>query len=180
MARALDMLDAALNSPANQSAQAQQGTQPAQQPPQQGQPGQPAQSQPGNQPSPQGQPATSPSPSQSQQAMSLAQQAMQQAAQAAQQAMAQSRSQEVSPAPNSMKAQGDQQAKSMVGAKAQGDDAGYGATGDAKGLKQGEWGKLPKQMAEQLNRGQNEAVAAEYRNQVETYYRVIAEKAKAK
>ena len=177
MARALDMLDSALNSPANQSDQAQQGTQPGQQASQQ--PGQPGQPQPGNQPSPQGQPASSPSQAQSQ-AQSLAQQAMQQAAQAAQQAMAQSRSQEVSPTPGSMKAQGDQQAKSMVGAKAQGDDAGYGATGDAKGLKPGEWGKLPKQMAEQLSRGQNEAVAAEYRNQVETYYRVIAEKGKAK
>jgi hypothetical protein len=105
---------------------------------------------------------------------------MQQAAQAAQQAMAQSRSQEVSPTPGQMKSQGDQQEKSMVGAKAQGDDSAYSATPDAKGLKQGEWGKLPKQMAEQLSRGQNEAVAAEYRNQVETYYRVIAERAKNK
>jgi hypothetical protein len=42
----------------------------------------------------------------------------------------------------------------------------------------GEWGKLPKQMAEQLTRGQSEGVAAEYRQQVETYYRVIAERAK--
>jgi len=112
--------------------------------------------------------------------MSLAQAAMQQAAQAAQQAMAQSRSQEVSPTPGAMKAQGGQQAVAKTGAKAQGDESGYGATGDARGLKQGAWGKLPKQMAEQLSRGQNEAVAAEYRNQVETYYRVIAEKAKAK
>src|SRR4030095_49555 len=133
---------------------------------------------PGNQQSAQGQ--ASQSGQSKSQSMSLAQQAMQQAAQAAQQAMAQSRSQEVSPTPGSMKAQGDQQAKSMVGAKAQGEDAAYGATPDAKGLKQGEWGKLPKQMAEQLSRGQNEAVAAEYRNQVETYYRVIAEKAKNK
>jgi hypothetical protein len=44
--------------------------------------------------------------------------------------------------------------------------------------KGGEWGKLPKKMAEQLTRGQSEAVAGEYRNQVETYYRVIAEKSK--
>lgn len=180
MARALDMLDQALNRPSTQpgqrqTAQSEQGTQPSQQPSQQGKPNP---NQPGNQQSPQGQ-ASQSSQSQSQ-SMSLAQQAMQQAAQAAQQAMAQSRSQEVSPTPGSMKSQGDQQAKSMVGAKAQGEDAAYGATPDAKGLKQGEWGKLPKQMAEQLSRGQNEAVAAEYRNQVETYYRVIAEKAKNK
>ena len=40
------------------------------------------------------------------------------------------------------------------------------------------WGKLPKKVAEQLSQGQREAVAGEYRNQVETYYRVIAERAK--
>ena len=73
---------------------------------------------------------------------------------------------------------GDQQEKSVAGAKAQGDDSAYGAIPDAKGMKQGDWGKLPKQMAEQLSRGQNEAVATEYRSQVETYYRVIAERAK--
>lgn len=174
MARALDMLDAALNSPASQAgketAQSEQGNQPGQQPSPQGQPGQnqtPSQSQ-----------AASPSSQAQSQAMSLAQAAMQQAAQAAQQAMAQSRSQEVAPTPGSMKPQGDQQAKSLAGAKAQGDDAAHGATPDAKGMKQGEWGKLPKQVAEQLSRGQNEAVSAEYRDQVETYYRVIAEKAK--
>jgi len=183
MARALDMLDSALNSAASQQGQ-QAGEQPGQQPGQQ-QPGQQAaqSGQPGPQPSPQGQPNQS-QPGQGQsaqsQANSLAQAAMQQAAQAAQQSMAQSRSQEVSPTPSAMKSQGDQQAKSVAGAKAQGDDAAYGATPDAKGLKQGEWGKLPKQMAEQLSRGQNEAVAAEYRNQVETYYRVIAERAKNK
>jgi hypothetical protein len=177
MARALDMLDAALNSPpgsaGQQAAQAEQGNQAGQRPAQPGQSGQP---QPGNQPpSQQGQQGQ-----QASQAASLAQAAMQQAAQAAQQAMAQSRSQEVSPTPGALKSQSDQQAKSMAGARAQGDDAAYGATPDAKGLKQGEWGKLPKQMAEQLSRGQNEAVAAEYRNQVETYYRVIAERAKNK
>jgi len=104
---------------------------------------------------------------------------MQQAAQAAQQAMAQARSQNVSPSPSSLpKAEGSESEKSMQGAMAQAGDLPYGATPDAKGLKAGEWGRLPKQMAEQLSRGQNEAVAAEYRNQVETYYRVIAERAK--
>ena len=41
-----------------------------------------------------------------------------------------------------------------------------------------DWGKLPKQMAEQLTQGQREGIAGEYRNQVETYYRAIAEKSK--
>ena len=53
----------------------------------------------------------------------------------------------------------------------------YSKLADAKN-KAGDWGKLPKQVAEQLNQGRQEAVAGEYRNQIETYYRVIAEKSK--
>jgi hypothetical protein len=49
---------------------------------------------------------------------------------------------------------------------------------EAKNLKNGEWGKLPKKVAEELSQGQRESVAGEYRSQVETYYRVIAEKAR--
>jgi hypothetical protein len=188
MARTLDALDAALNSPTpsgeaappgepGQPGQqtAQQG-QPGQQTAQQGQPqppGQPGQPQAGQQGQPQpGQPGENP-------AMAQAQAAMQQAAQAAQQAMAQARSQNVTPSPSSLpKAEGTESDKSMQGALAQVGDLPYGATPDAKGLKAGDWGKLPKQMAEQLSRGQSEAVPAEYRSQVETYYRVIAERAK--
>ena len=53
-----------------------------------------------------------------------------------------------------------------------------GALPTAKVAKTGEWGKLPKKVAEQLTQGQRESVAGEYQNQVETYYRVIAERAK--
>jgi hypothetical protein len=73
---------------------------------------------------------------------------------------------------------GAEQQKSLTGANAQTGDQAYGATPDARGLKRGDWGKLPKQVAEQLTRGQGETVPAEYRSQVETYYRVIAERAK--
>ena len=45
-------------------------------------------------------------------------------------------------------------------------------------MKRGEWGKLPKKLADQLTKGQQEAVAGDYRQAVETYYKVIAEKAK--
>jgi hypothetical protein len=110
--------------------------------------------------------------------MAQAQSAMQQAAQAAQRSMQQSRSQAVSPTPQGYVAQGDVQEKSEGGMNAQAPELAYGATPDAKNLKTGDWGKLPKKMAEQLSRGQGEAVATEYRQQVETYYRVIAEKAK--
>ena len=110
--------------------------------------------------------------------MAQAKAAMSQAAQAAQNAMAQSRSENVSPTPNGTKPKGDRQAKSQSGALAQVGDLPYGAVPDANGLKVGEWGKLPKQIAEQLSRGQGESVPAEYRNQVETYYRVIAERAR--
>jgi hypothetical protein len=67
--------------------------------------------------------------------------------------------------------------KSEMGALAQAGE-GYGAVPDAKALQTGEWGKLPKKLAEQLTKGQQEGVAPEYRAQVQTYYRVIAERAK--
>ena len=45
-------------------------------------------------------------------------------------------------------------------------------------LKRGDWGKLPPKMAEEINKGLSEAIPGEYREAVETYYRVIAEKSK--
>lgn len=51
-----------------------------------------------------------------------------------------------------------------------------GAEGGA--TKRADWGRLPKKLAEQLTKGQQEAIAADYRQAVETYYKVIAEKAK--
>ena len=45
-------------------------------------------------------------------------------------------------------------------------------------LKKGAWGKLPPKMAEDLSKAQSEGIAGEYRDAVQTYYRVIAEKSK--
>ena len=45
-------------------------------------------------------------------------------------------------------------------------------------LKKGDWGKLRPQLAKDLSKGQSEVIPAEYREAVETYYRVIAEKSK--
>jgi hypothetical protein len=46
------------------------------------------------------------------------------------------------------------------------------------GAPAGDWGKLPKQVAEGLSQGRNEKVSGDYRAQIETYYRVISEKSK--
>jgi hypothetical protein len=174
MARTLDALDAALNNPASTAGQEAQKGQQGQQTAQNAQ-GQPQPGQPNQQGQPQ--PAQQGQPQQQSQAMAQAQSAMQQAAQAAQQAMQQARAQEGMQQPGEPP-MGDQQEKSLAGANAQGPGSAYGAIPDARNLKPGDWGKLPKQMVEQLTRGQGEAVPAEYRNQVETYYRVIAERAK--
>ena len=166
MARTLDSLDAALhseppnaaeNAPGSDKAQAGQGQQQQQQQPGQGE-------KPGAQPG-QGK------------EMSQAQQAMNSAAQAAAAAMRAARGQK--PAENSTdpKDDGPEQAVSRMGSKAQAGAKAYSKLADSKG-KEGNWGKLPKQMAEQFTQGQREGVAGEYRNQIETYYRVIAEKSK--
>ncbi len=166
MARTLDALDAALNAEPTAEGEGESGQQPAGQQAQQGEQGKPGQQksqQPGQQPG---------------QQMSAAQQAMNNAAKAAAAAMRASRS------PKPAENQGDptnddgpEQQVSRSGAQAQAPGKAYGKLQDAKG-KAGEWGKLPKQVAEQLSRGKNENVAGEYRNQVETYYKVIAEKSK--
>jgi hypothetical protein len=162
MARTLDALDAALHAPATAST--------AQSDPQ-GQPAQAAQGQPG-QPQP-GQPQNAAA-----QAMAQAQTAMNAAAQAAANSMRSARAETPSQMPSGIDPKSDQQAKSQNGALAQAPSKAYQSPADAKNLKAGDWGKLPKQVAEQLTQGQREAVAGEYRNQIETYYRVIAERAK--
>jgi hypothetical protein len=69
-------------------------------------------------------------------------------------------------------------AASKTGAKADAEGKAYGKLADASAKATGSWGKLPKQMAEQLSQGSREAVSAEYQKEVETYYRVIAERAR--
>ena len=68
--------------------------------------------------------------------------------------------------------------KSEGGAKSEGVASPYKLDANSEGLKRGEWGKLPRKLAEQLTKGQQEAIAADYREAVDAYYRVIAEKAK--
>lgn len=173
MARALDMLDSALNAPAasaepgenGQPQTAQNGQQPAQDAQGKAQPGQ----QPGQQGKP-GQPGDAAA-----KAMAQAQAAMAAAAQAAANAMKSARSETPSQQPG-------QEGKSELVDRSEGGSVAqskpYQTPAEAKNGKAGDWGKLPKQMAQELTQGQREAVAAEYRNQIETYYRVIAEKAK--
>ena len=45
-------------------------------------------------------------------------------------------------------------------------------------LKKGDWGTLPPKLAEDLTKAQGEAIPDEYRQAIEMYYRVIAEKSK--
>ncbi len=158
MARALDSLDAAIHSRNNNSQAPGNEKQTSAQ--QQGQP-QPGKDQPQN----------------SQESMSQAQKAMSSAAQAQAASMRSART----PPPNGEKpptAKGGLQAKSEAGAQASAAGTAYGAIPNAGSNAAGDWGKLPKVMAEQLTQGQRESVSSEYRNQVETYYRVIAERAK--
>ena len=180
MARTLDMLDAALNSqaasaepnpdgqpqtaqngqPSNQQGKPQPGQQGQPQPGQPGQPGQPAQAKDA-----------------AAQAMAQAQAAMAAAAQAAANAMKSARSETPSKQP-SEEGKSELADRSEGGTLAQGAGKPYQTPGEAKNGKAGDWGKLPKQVAEELTQGQREAVAGEYRSQIETYYRVIAERAK--
>ena len=102
---------------------------------------------------------------------------MAQAAQAAADSMRKSRSESSSPKPGSLLS-GSQSDKSLGGAKAEGTAMNAKDLPNANGLKRGDWGKLPKKLAEQLTKGSQEAIPGEYRQAVETYYRVIAEKTK--
>lgn len=179
MARTLDALDAALNASAaaqqgaqqagQQQAGQQQGGQSQQSPQASGNTSQAQQTSAAQ--SANGKPAPQSNP------MAQAQSAMTAAAQAAANAARQQRSEAGQPGQQGQAQPGGLQAVSKNGA--QGGDAGgpRGSLAEAKN-KAGDWGKLPKQMAEQLTQGQREGIAGEYRNQVETYYRVIAEKSK--
>ena len=99
------------------------------------------------------------------------------AAQAAAAAMRANRSENSSTQPGSLLS-ANQSDKSLGGAKADGAALAAGNLPDAAGLKRGDWGKLPKKLADQLTKGSHEAIPGDYRQAVETYYRVLAEKAK--
>ncbi len=161
MARTLDALDAALHSDPNlQRPDAQQGK------PGQGQ---------GQGEAKNGKPSPDAA---AQQAMAQAQNALAAAGQAAAQAMRSQRGDSPAKSASEEIAQGDFQAKSQGGVRGDAPNMAYGALPEVAKAKANNWGKLPKKMAEELSHGQSESVPGEYRNQIETYYRVIAEKAK--
>ncbi|MDB6171960.1 MAG: hypothetical protein JWL59_1271 [Chthoniobacteraceae bacterium] len=160
MARTLDALDAAIHSDPNSQSPDSQGKQPGQ-----------------GQAKGEGKNGQQPSDAAAQQA----QNALAAAAQAAAQAMRAERSANPNATtPTEEPTQGDYQAKSKAGVKGEGVGKAYGAlpTDLPNAPKLNAWGKLPKKLAEELSHGQGESVAGEYRNQIETYYRVIAEKSK--
>ncbi len=157
MARTLDALDAALHADPS----GQQASQP-----------------PGGAPQPPGQGQGQPSPSQGKDGLAQAKQAMNAAAQATAASMRSSRNQKPTEQQAGEMAEGGEEAMSKGGVKANAGALPRGALPNAATARNGDWGKLPKQVAEQLSQGQREGVAGEYRNQVETYYRVIAERAK--
>ena len=106
-----------------------------------------------------------------------AQDSMIAAAQAAADEMRAKRTDSASATPGNPTDPKEGQAVSKATANAGGTEP-WTASLDAAKNRGGEWGKLPKQMAEQLSQGEQEKVSDEYRRQVETYYRVIAEKSK--
>ena len=58
-----------------------------------------------------------------------------------------------------------------------GDGAG-GNPADAGALKSGDWGRLPPQMQQDLMDARHETVGDEYRQQVDAYFRAIAERSR--
>ncbi|MBI1370366.1 MAG: hypothetical protein GC162_17155 [Planctomycetes bacterium] len=175
LARALDQLDQAVFNP--QSNQAQPGSQAsdslAQAAQQQGQPGQQAQGQ--GQPNGQSQPGQPGQSSQSAQGQS-ASDALAQAAAAQAAAMAASRQKGMVPGENPL-SQGFVE-ESIGGATTNAGDIPYQDLAAVKAMTDADWGKLPPQLAKDLMEGRREAVGGEYRNMVETYFRVIAERAR--
>lgn len=99
-------------------------------------------------------------------------------AQAAMASMRQGRSPTPSPMPGMPSPLNPPMEKSLGGAKLQAAPPSQGQAPEMQALTKGDWGKLPKKLAEQLTNGQTETIPAEYREAVATYYRVVAEKSK--
>jgi hypothetical protein len=152
MARTLDILDAALNG------EVPPGSDPSAQ-------------QPGSQPQ------TSSQPSNSSDAKGQAKSGISATAAAATAAMRASRNEDGQKTDATV-AKGDLQVKSRGGVSVAGQGHAYAQPPEARAITSSDWGKLPKKVADELTQGQRESVSSEYRNQVETYYRVIAEKSK--
>jgi len=150
MARALDQLDAA-----SQMAQA---------------PGQSAQH---------GQPGQTPGPSLATQAAEQsAQQAMAQATQSQQAAMARARSQSQQPGQDSRMARITSAEAGGANPDSEAPYIGAGMLPEDVILLSGDWGKLRRRRARDLMEAQKEAVAEDYKRMVNTYFKVISERAK--
>lgn len=165
-ARTLDRLDQAMNSPSSQQSaqQAQQGQQAQSQQQQQGQKGQQQQNGQGQE-----------SQSGQQSAQQAAQQAMADAAKAQQQSMAQARNSGQTPGlAQDSESPGDGMQGGFKAAKA----ADNSNLPDVEAMWTGEWGKLPPKMAEGLLEARRENLSGEYRTMVETYFKVLAERAR--
>jgi hypothetical protein len=72
------------------------------------------------------------------------------------------------------------QAKSQGGAKFQGVAQSSGALPELPRLQSGTWGRLRRQSAEDLTSGRGDEIPANYREAIETYYRVVAERSQLK
>ena len=141
-----------------------------------------------------GQPASA-AAQQAAQAQAAAQQALQAAAQAQAQGMAQARArgQLASPAGQSQQAQAmapsqagqpGQASQSQQGARLEAAGSGpiaLGAAANVDGAEVSEnWSKLPSKVAKDIIEAQRQGVSPEYRSAVESYYKALADRARAK
>ena len=106
---------------------------------------------------------------------------MQQAAQSQAQAMRSARATGntpgMNPADPGQNPSPDSLAGSGGGASIVGDQRGYGLNNGTNAA--GAWGKLPPRVAKGMMDAKREGVASEYREQVEAYFKAVADKARA-
>lgn len=179
LADALDQLDQFMNAPEGQPMPAPDG-QLAEGQPQPGEPG----SEPGAEPGQPGQGEGPPAPQTPlQQLLSAAaqQQAQEMARQRAQQSMppmpGQPQPMPGEPQPGDPM-MADAEGMAMETEGNQGQVQAPQALPEADLVPDERWGRLPSKMAQDLVEGQRQGVAPEYRNQIEAYYRALAEKAR--
>lgn len=154
LAQALDQLDRTMNAPTSPGSPGTSGS--------------PASAmQPGQLGAPGSQPATSPGQSAA---------ALQSAGQALSRALSQARSQ--ADMPSNSPTSTAQAADVPGGAAVIAGDPPYQQLPGAAQASNDDWGKLPPQLAKDLMEGRRESVSPEYKAMVETYFRVIAERAR--
>ena len=115
-----------------------------------------------------------------QNAQSAAQQAAQQAAQAQKSQMMAARNQGGTPGEAGDVPGQEGEGDGMKGSFAKAKAGDHKALPGLAQMRAGDWGKLPPKVAEGLMEARRDPLAGEYRTMVETYFRVIAEKAREK